>query len=143
MTLKSYNGFTPAERRIGGQAVSEALADGRMSYAETCSVCDRTLTAPHQFHSERYHEPLSAYPVCRRCHHAIHIRFRYPAYWQRFLAELPLKVWVHELSLDPASLSQPFHVTYPDGFPLPDDATGPTRSMADLRSPEKDAGFHG
>lgn len=70
MTLKSYNGFTPAERRLGGRAISEALADGRLTYAEKCSVCERGLSAPHQFHCERYHEPLSVYPVCRRCHHA-------------------------------------------------------------------------
>jgi hypothetical protein len=117
MTLKSYNGFTPAQRRFGGRVVSAALADGRMSYAEICSVCGGALTAPHQFHSERYSEPLSAYPVCRRCHHAIHARFRRPAYWQRLLATLPPDAWVHRLSVDPASLFQPFHETYPMGLP--------------------------
>ena len=117
MTLKSYNGFTPAERRVGGRAIREALADGRMAYAKACSVCACTLAASHQFHSERYDEPLSAYPVCRRCHHAIHARFRHPAYWQRFLAKLPPDGWVHHLTVDPASLFQPFHETYPLGFP--------------------------
>lgn len=117
MTLKSYNGFTPAERRTGGRAVSKALADGRLSYADACSVCARTLTAPHQFHSETYHEPLSAYPVCRRCHYAIHIRFRRPQYWQRFLGELSPEAWVHQVTVDPASLTQPFCDTYPSGFP--------------------------
>jgi hypothetical protein len=117
MTGNSYNGFTPAERRAGGRAVILALADGRMSYASACSICDRALSLPHQHHSERYHQPLSAYPVCRRCHHAIHIRFRQPRFWRRFLAELPPDSWVHQLTLDPVSLSRPFHETYPSGFP--------------------------
>jgi hypothetical protein len=117
MTFKSYNGYTPAERRVGGRAIAQALADGRMGFAPTCSVCDRTLMGPHDFHAERYDEPLSGYPICRRCHHAVHIRFTRPAYWRRFLAELPRESWVQKLTLDPASLWRPFHVTYPLGFP--------------------------
>lgn len=99
MSGNSYNGFTAAQRRAGGRAIREALADGRLSFASNCSVCDIALAAPHQFHAEEYGDPLSAFPICRRCHYAVHIRFRRPYYWQRFLRGLPERAWVHDLAL--------------------------------------------
>jgi len=98
MSGNSYNGFTAAERRFGGRAINQALADGRLRAASFCSVCLGALVARHAWHLEDYAAPLSAYPICRRCHYAVHIRFRRPDYWQRFLRELPAKTWVHDLT---------------------------------------------
>ncbi len=87
-----------------------------MRWASACSVCDVALGLPHQWHLEDYSDVLSAYPVCRRCHYAIHVRFAQPAYWARFTALLPASGWVRRLSLDPASLAAPFTATYPFGL---------------------------
>lgn len=70
-----------------------------MSFASACCVCDAALSPPHQHHLEDYNDPLSAFPICRRCHYAIHIRFRRPALWARFVAEVPADSWVRDLSL--------------------------------------------
>jgi hypothetical protein len=45
------------------------------------------------WHSEDYRSPFGAYPVCWRCHHAIHIRFRRPAYWQTHVSRLDPAGW--------------------------------------------------
>lgn len=114
-----YNGFTARERRAAGHEIGKALVDGRMSWASSCSVCGTALERPHQWHLEDYTDVLSARPVCRRCHHAIHIRFAQPAYWARLKAVLPATSWVHRLSVDPAALTAPFTVTYPRGLSRP------------------------
>lgn len=101
MSENSYNGFTAAERRAGGRAIHHALAEGRLCPASSCSVCLAGLGLSHQWHLEDYTAPLSAYPICRRCHYAVHIRFRRPDYWQRFLRELGAKTWVHDLAVTP------------------------------------------
>lgn len=98
MSGNSYNGFSPAERRAGGRAIRLAVTEGRLKPARECSVCSGELTGPHHWHLERYEDPLSAYPICRRCHYAVHIRCHRPDYWQRFLRNLPGRTWVHDLS---------------------------------------------
>lgn len=114
---KFYNGYSPAERSAGGRAVRTALADGGLSWAASCSVCGCCLAPPHAWHLEQYSEPLSAVPVCGRCHCAIHMRFSRPDFWLRFLADLRQSCWVRHLSVDPASLWRPCQETYPDGVP--------------------------
>lgn len=109
-----YNGFTPRERRLADRAIRVALADERMNYAATCSVCMTDLLAPHQWHLERYDIAHSAFPVCRRCHNAVHARFRHPSSWRALLSALPPDNWVQALTLDPASLSRPYCETYPN-----------------------------
>lgn len=111
-----YNGFTSAERRAANRIIRVALANGVMSFAHRCAICDCALPRPHQFHLEQYRDPMSAYPVCRRCHYAVHIRFRHPGCWARLLASLPTDGWFRQLSLDPASLRMPYERTYPMGL---------------------------
>jgi len=96
----SYNGFSPRERQVAGAVIRKAIAAGTMSWANDCSVCRKQLAKPHHWHLEDYTVPTSAYPVCRRCHYAIHIRFARPALWHRFLSELPPGAWVADLSVD-------------------------------------------
>lgn len=115
---KPYNGFSPAERQRGGEAIREALASKTLSYAASCSSCSRPLTKPHDWHLEDYTNPLSAFPVCRRCHQAIHVRFSRPDYWRSFVNTVTPSCWAKHLCTDPATLHRPFDVTYPAGHPL-------------------------
>ena len=94
----SYNGFTRAEREAGANEIRKALADGRLTFASACSVCEARLGRPHQWHLEQYDDPLSAYPICGRCHYAVHIRFYRPNYWLRFLEQVPPDHWTRALS---------------------------------------------
>lgn len=113
----SYNGFSPKQRRIAGREINAAVADGRMAWRSFCSVCATAIRMRHQWHLEDYRDVLSAYPVCRRCHHAIHVRFAQTDYWQRLLKEVPVATWVHDLSVDIVTLTRPFDETYLNGLP--------------------------
>lgn len=93
-----------------------ALADGTVPPAYVCSVCGVTAGKPLGRHSEDYRRPLDAYPVCTRCHYAIHIRFRRPAYWRRYVGALPVDGWFRRLAIDADSLHRNFDLTYPTGL---------------------------
>lgn len=119
MSGNSYNGFTASERRAAGKVIRTALAQGRMSFAPWCSICNRALPSTHQMHLEDYATPLSAYPICRRCHIILHVRFIRPGPWLRLVAEnrADHAQWFELLSLDPASRWQSFDQIYPSGLP--------------------------
>ena len=119
MSGNSYNGFIASERRAAGNAIRAALADGRMLFAASCSICNRGLTSPHQMHLEDYAIPLSPYPICRRCHTILHMRFVRPEPWRRLVAEnrADQVQWFELLTLDPASRWQSFDEIYPSGLP--------------------------
>lgn len=116
MSLKWYNGYSPAERRAITPKVAAAIASGALKPSCQCSMCGMVADKPWPFHSERYHDPIATYPVCSRCHYALHIRFGRPDFWRRYVAGLPAG-WCQHLSLDPRSLTRPFDETYPDGLP--------------------------
>lgn len=113
--LRPYNGFSPAERVRKSRAVKAAIEAGEIVPSRTCSVCARTF--PHAIgrHSEDYADMSAFYAVCRRCHYAIHIRFRRPDFWKGYIAALDPTGWFQQLSLDPATLTRPFKETYPNG----------------------------
>lgn len=100
-----YNGFSPSQRRAGMKALNVALEDGRIARPTRCSMCGVRAPVPIAFHNERYDQPLTAYPVCGKCHYAIHIRFRRPAYWAKYLAKLEPRGWWTDLDLDPPASS--------------------------------------
>ena len=119
MSGNSYNGFTAAERRAAGKVIRAELADGRLLFAPSCSLCNRALTPSHQMHLEDYATPLSAYPICRRCHVILHLRFIRPEAWLRLVAEnrADHAQWFELLTLDPASRRRSFDEIYPSGLP--------------------------
>lgn len=94
--------------------ISAALVGGHLEWANSCSVCEANLTRPHQWHLERYDVPLSAFPICRRCHRAIHLRFYEPKRWHQFIIDVACAGWVYDLNTDVASLERPYAETYPD-----------------------------
>jgi len=118
---RSYNGFGAMERSAAALRIRQARAEERMS-ASACSVCRRDLPSFHDWHLEDYRDISLAYPICRRCQHAVHIRFHLPLFWQRFMAGLPAGSWVRSLAVDPATRAIAFDQTYPSGVARPDDA---------------------
>ena len=112
--MNFYNGFSPRERRAwNGRALPIPLQ---------CSICGcGPEERPLAYHGEDYRSMDSVYAICRRCHYAIHIRFRRPDHWRKVVRchEYP-GAWFTLLSTDPASLWRPFDETYPQGLPGPD-----------------------
>ena len=81
--LKSFNGFSGAERRRGGQLVAWLLAAGCLAKPEQCDIC--ASRSQLGFHGENYYD-LRCYPVlCRSCHHALHLRAYQWDAWRRIV----------------------------------------------------------
>jgi len=122
--LTFYNGWSPEERRATLPIQRAALKAGEMASPERCSICGFDGSSMEdgnrlELHDERYDEPLSAYPICRRCHRILHARFERPARWKRLVAEFgDGSKWFEYLSLDPQSQWRPFDETYQNGFPM-------------------------
>ena len=116
---RPYNGFSWEERRSTDRAFRASRAVYGSPIPLKCSVCAIRPEGGVKFHSEVYTMPLNPYAVCRRCHYAIHIRFSRPLFWQKFIKGIDPDCWVQMLSLDPATLTRPFNVTYPQGLPQP------------------------
>lgn len=114
MPGKPYNGFSPAERRVAGDAARRARDAGKLPPLMPCSMCGRRRPN-NQLHSEDYRPPHRLYSLCRRCHYAVHIRFTHPAYWSALLTTLGPDGWFHQLRLDPETLTRPFDQSYPTG----------------------------
>lgn len=118
-----YNGWSPEERLATLPIQKAAIASGELARPTRCSVCDvegnRNWKADDAvwLHDENYADPLAAYAVCRRCHRLLHRRFEDPAPWLALVSEHGRGgTWFEQLSMDVASLCQPFGVTYPNGL---------------------------
>ena len=67
--MNFYNGFSPAERGTWSGLVRPL--------PRHCSMCGcGPPDKPVAWHAEDYRRADSVYAVCRRCHYALHIRFR-------------------------------------------------------------------
>ena len=117
-----YNGWSPEERIATLPVQRAAIRLGTIAKPSTCSICGITPGAdsnnPVWLHDENYAEPLAAYHICRACHRILHNRFEQPEPWLTLVREFGSGGrWFEALTMDPASLRQPFWVTYPDGLP--------------------------
>lgn len=121
--LPSYNGFSEDERKATNPVQNQAFRDGRLQRPTTCSICG--FTDPNDpkgrgyiyAHLEDYRKPLDILPCCKRCHAALHARFREPERWLALLEQYgqPGK-WFTRLSMEQESQTRPFDETYPDGL---------------------------
>ncbi len=117
-----YNGWSPEERLATLSRQREAIRSGALARPTICSICGEAPVPgsanPVWLHDEDYSNPLAAYPVCRRCHRILHERFEQPAPWLALVRRHGTgDRWFEGLTMDAASLRQPFRVTYPDGLP--------------------------
>ena len=90
--MKSYNGFTPAERWRGLAIVKQAIKDGRLKPIEECkcAFCGQDKGI-RQYHSEDYTPEKivdQVTPLCWRCHMMLHSRFRHPKAYERYMDEI-------------------------------------------------------
>jgi hypothetical protein len=117
--LGYYNGKSPRERRATIPVQQQAMAKGAMPIPTRCSICLCTAsTRAIGLHDEDYDNPLKAFPICRRCHFSLHVRFDDPERWRRLLDRVSSPdCWARNLTLDPASQWRPFLETYPKGLP--------------------------
>lgn len=89
--MKSYNGFSATQRSRCGNWQSREYKAGRIQRPTVCCACGATenLIA----HCEDYSEPFTfekscKYPLCYRCHMAVHCRLNAPEMWQRYRAAI-------------------------------------------------------
>lgn len=84
--MKSYNGFSPAQRNAIGPHLQERRNNGIEWHRPQCDACGAGETSGHsEDYSAPYGPHIGAYTLCRKCHHAVHTRERYPQNWTRKL----------------------------------------------------------
>lgn len=120
----SYNGWTWTQRCAVNPVQRRLFLTGQLARPTECSICGfsdpaRIETSGYIFaHTERYDRPAAIHPCCRKCHAALHARFREPERWQAVLkANYREGEWFTLLSLDPASQWRPYAETYPADLP--------------------------
>lgn len=121
-----YNGWSWTERCAVTPLQDSMFRSGQLARPTVCTICGfsdpaRINGSGYIFaHLERYDRPAELFPACKRCHAALHARFREPERWQALLRRSALPgSWAFALSLDPASQWRPFAETYPEGLPAP------------------------
>lgn len=119
-----YNGFDAAARRAATPIQNAALREGLLQRPTTCSICgfsDPTQPKGRGYiylHLEDYRRPLDILSCCKRCHAALHARFRDPTRWLKILERHGKPgSWFMSLTIDPGSQTVPFDQTYPHGIP--------------------------
>lgn len=122
----SYNGWSWDERCAVTPIQNRLFRSGQLVRPTVCTICGfsdpaRINGSGYIFaHLERYDRPADLFPACKRCHAALHARFREPERWRTLLHRSALPgSWAFALSLDPASQWRPFELTYPCGLPMP------------------------
>lgn len=118
---RHYNGWSWKERCAINPIQNRAIRDGSLIKPTICSICgfskpDDLKGAGYIFmHTERYDRPLDINPCCKSCHAALHARFDDPMRWHSIVKRNWRQgAWFIQLSLDPASQTQAFEITYPN-----------------------------
>ncbi len=113
----------PSERCAITPVQNAMFRSGQLDRPTMCSIClfsdpARINGSGYIFaHLERYDRPGELFPSCKRCHAALHARFREPDRWHVVLQRHWAKnAWFTFLSLDAATQWQPFDLTYPNGL---------------------------
>lgn len=121
-----YNGWSWAERCAVTPIQNAMFRSGQLARPTICSICGfsdpaRVNGSGYIFaHTEMYDRPDVLFPACKKCHAALHARFRDPTRWHRVLQRYGRPgEWFTLLSQDRSSQWRPFNETYPDGLPAP------------------------
>jgi len=90
MTMKSYNGFTGAQRNKAQRWLQQQWSTGALTRPVQCSACTQTQ-GRIDAHAEDYSEPFAAgktdqFHLCYTCHMAVHCRHRNREAWTRYKA---------------------------------------------------------
>jgi len=79
MKLGPYNGFTGDQRDLADWKIKIAKELKLIPPPEQCSICG-TKEGEFHYHNEDYSRPLQTIAICKKCHMALHNRFRAPGY---------------------------------------------------------------
>jgi hypothetical protein len=86
-----YNGFSPQLRSRSWEWLKAERAAGRIPEPLQCQVCGETGGLV-DYHTEDYSEPFGSniweFSLCFRCHMMLHVRYRRPAAWHRYIEQL-------------------------------------------------------
>ncbi|HLK60325.1 MAG TPA: hypothetical protein VKU00_27435 [Chthonomonadaceae bacterium] len=85
--MKSYNGFSPAQRTRALAWLKKEYEAGRRQPPTVCQACGQTegiIEAHSEDYSEPYGDHIGAYSFCYTCHMMLHCRFRNPQAWERY-----------------------------------------------------------
>lgn len=117
--LPPYNGFSHEERVATNPVQREAARRGEFQFPYTCSICGfsdplNIRTTGYIFaHLEDYRRPLECLLCCKRCHAALHARFREPERWLKIVEKnLRDGAWFAKLTMDPDSQTTPYDKIY-------------------------------
>lgn len=89
--MRSYNGFSPAERTTAGRWLRRQWASGALQRPQECVFCGQRQGVLHA-HAEDYSGPDSTgayprageFPACYRCHMMLHSRFKAPEAFETY-----------------------------------------------------------
>jgi hypothetical protein len=85
--MKSYNGFTPAQRMAALHWLKREYSAGRRTPPQECQAC-KQRAGIIEAHSENYAEPygdhIGAFAFCFFCHMMIHCRFSALHQWNTY-----------------------------------------------------------
>jgi len=89
--MRGYNGFTAAERAATLSWFREQIRLGLREPPMVCCACRQTEGVLDS-HTEDYSKPfgphIGEFPMCYRCHMAIHCRFRNRTAWDDYRAAI-------------------------------------------------------
>jgi hypothetical protein len=86
-----YNGFSPEIRSESWTWLKAGIAAGDIPPPTCCSACGETR-GHIDYHTEDYSRPFGphiyGFELCFRCHMMLHVRFRRPQDWRRYISQL-------------------------------------------------------
>lgn len=100
--LSVYNGFNHEDRVAGWQRSKWLLDAGALPAPSECVICGSATNI--EYHSETYFDPTLVQAVCKSCHRRIHLRFRFPEAWTRWVAESSRPRWIGLLQTERLNL---------------------------------------
>lgn len=88
--MKSYNGFTPAERMKGDRIIKKAISEGKLEPPTECIFCGQKEGILH-YHCEDYTPETileNCMCMCWRCHMILHSRYRNREAFDKYIEEI-------------------------------------------------------
>jgi hypothetical protein len=89
--MKSYNGFSPAERQKAFDWLKKEYAAGRRSKPTVCDACGQEhglIMAHSEDYGAPYGDNIGEWGLCFRCHMMVHCRFGNWSAWDRYKANV-------------------------------------------------------
>ena len=91
MIQKAYNGWSASVRTVRGSEFYSLVRKGDIPRPESCELCGSTSGLT--YHAEEYGSTWedylrSCHALCCYCHATMHVRWRYPNRWGRFVTRV-------------------------------------------------------